>query len=187
MHLIGMGLLFVCIVITSQSHQKKHQSEDGAPQLNVMIPITLALMTTVVYSLNSVVCRYVVSRGTISAQQMIADCYLILTVVFSLVYLFSPHPYPLSTFLKVGGISILGALGAFLITEAVVYGKGGPAHALTEVQSLYVLILEVIILGKIPTMNQVVGFTFGFVGGACIAFESKKEAEKELQSEEKKE
>jgi hypothetical protein len=35
-------------------------------------------------------------------------------------------------------------------------------------------------------MKQVVGFTFGFVGGAFIAFESKKEAEKELQSEEKK-
>ena len=98
-----------------------------------MIPITLALLTTLIHSLNSVVGRYVVSSGTISAQQMIADCYLILSVIFSLVYLFSPHPYPLSTLLTVGGISVLGSLGAFLITEAVVYGKGGPAHALTEV------------------------------------------------------
>jgi drug/metabolite transporter (DMT)-like permease len=117
-----------------------------------MIPITLALMTTVVYSLNSVVGRYVVSKGTISAQQMMADCYIILTIVFATIFVLSPHPYPLITLLKVGGISILGALGAFLITEAVVYGKGGPAHALTEVQSLYVLILEVIVLGKIPSI-----------------------------------
>jgi len=151
-----------------------------------LIPITLALLTTVVYSLNSVVGRFVVSRGTISAQQMMADCYLLLTLVFSAVFVLSPHPYPLSTFLTVGAISIVGALGAFLITEAVVYGKGGPAHALTEVQSLYVLVLEVLILGKIPSMKQVIGFTFGFVGGACIAFESKKEAEKELETEEKK-
>jgi drug/metabolite transporter (DMT)-like permease len=151
-----------------------------------MIPITLALLTTVVYSLNSVVGRFVVSKGTISAQQMMADCYLLLTVVFATIFALSPHPYPLSILLTVGGISILGALGAFLITEAVVYGKGGPAHALTEVQSLYVLILEVVILGKIPSIKQVIGFTFGFVGGACIAFESKKEAEKELESEDKK-
>ena len=64
---------------------------------------------------------------------MMADCYLLLTIIFSVVFFFSPHPYPISTFMTVGGISILGALGAFLITEAVVYGKGGPAHALTEV------------------------------------------------------
>ena len=92
--------------------------------------------------------------------------------VFATVFVICENPYPLATVFQVGGISIIGATGTFLITEAVVYGKGGPAHALTEVQSLYVLVLEVLILGRIPNVMQIVGFSFGFIGGAFIAFES---------------
>jgi drug/metabolite transporter (DMT)-like permease len=108
---------------------------------------------------------------------MMADGYLILTVIFFTIFMSCENPFPASIIFAVGGISILGATAAFLITEAVVYGKAGPAHALTEVQSLYVLILEVLVLGKIPNTLQMIGFVFGFVGGAFIAFESKKEGE----------
>ncbi len=142
-----------------------------------MVPITLALCTTLIYASNSVVGRFVVSRGTVTAQQMMADGYLILTVVFFTIFMSCENPFPAKIIFAVGGISILGATAAFLITEAVVYGKAGPAHALTEVQSLYVLILEVVVLGKVPNVLQMVGFVFGFVGGAFIAFESKKDGE----------
>lgn len=119
----------------------------------MIIPITLALCTTLIYASNSVVGRFVVSNGTVTAQQMMADGYLILTVVFFTIFMFCENPFPLSIIFAVGGISILGATAAFLITEAVVYGKAGPAHALTEVQSLYVLILEVLVLGKVPNAS----------------------------------
>jgi hypothetical protein len=115
-----------------------------------MVPITLALCTTFIYATNSVVGRFVVSNGTVTAQQMMADGYLILTIVFFTIFMCCENPFPLSIIFSVGGISILGATAAFLITEAVVYGKAGPAHALTEVQSLYVLILEIVVLGNIP-------------------------------------
>ena len=42
---------------------------------------------------------------------------------------------------------------------------------------MYVLILEVVVLGKIPNKLQMIGFVFGFIGGAFIAFESKKDGE----------
>ena len=129
-----------------------------------MVPITLALCTTLIYATNSVVGRYVVSNGTVTAPQMMADAYLLLTVIFFTIFISCENPFPASVIFSVGGISILGATAAFLITEAVVYGKAGPAHALTEVQSLYVLILEVLVLGKIPNTLQMVGFVFGFIG-----------------------
>ena len=37
--------------------------------------------------------------------------------------------------------------------------------------------LEVLVLGKVPNASQMIGFVFGFVGGAFIAFESKKDGE----------
>ena len=151
-----------------------------------MVPITLALLNTIIYSLNSVVGRFVVSKGTISAQQLVADAYLILTVIFFIVFMSISNPYPISTILQVGGISCIGATGTFLITEAVVYGKGGPANALTEVQSLFVLILEVLIMEKIPGLWQMIGFAFGFIGGGFIAFESKRELKSAGRNSEKR-
>ena len=158
---------------------------DKAQHMNVMVPFILALCTALIHCLSSVAGRYFVSKGTLSAQQIVADSYAILSVVFFTIFINCTNPYPLSTILLIGGISIFSAVASFIFTEAIVYGKGGPAHALSEVQSLFVLILEILILGKFPNMMQIVGFSFGFVGGAFIAFESKREANLELNEEEK--
>lgn len=98
-----------------------------------MIPIVLALMATVFFSLSSIVMRYFVSRsnGTLTAQRLVADAYLILGLVLLGLFLaIKPEGYPTLPLVQVGVLSILSAFGSFLQTEAIVYGKGGPAQAL---------------------------------------------------------
>ena len=86
-----------------------------------------------------------------------------------------PNPYDAATLMEIGACSIIGTFGVYLINEAVVHGKAGPSQALTESQSLFLLLLEIIILGSIPNYLQVIGFTFGIIGGLFITFEAAKE------------
>ena len=95
-----------------------------------MIPITLALVNTLVYAISSVIGRYVIANSTgnrLTAQKMIADVYLILGIIFGSAFMMMKNPYSFTIVMTVGSISILGCIGSFLITEAIVYGKGGPA------------------------------------------------------------
>ena len=61
-----------------------------------------------------------------------------------------PNPYGWETILTIGGIQILGTFGNFLVNEAIVHGKAGPTSALCEIQSLWLLVLEIFVLSKIP-------------------------------------
>ena len=89
-------------------------------------------------------------------------------MIFSL-FLYFPKPYDIKSFLVVGGSSILGTLGSYAITEAVVYGKAGPSQALCEIQASFMLLLEVLIVGKVPNALQVLGFGFGIFAVLIIS------------------
>jgi hypothetical protein len=73
-----------------------------------------------------------------------------------------------------GLISIAGAIGNFLVNESIVHGKAGPTSALIEVQSLWLLALEIMFNlnkeRKGPSLSQLVGFALGAIGGSFIAF-----------------
>ncbi len=85
-----------------------------------------------------------------------------------------PKIIPFTTICIVGFISILGTVGTFAAGEAVVNGKAGPASALIEIQSLVLLMLEIIFMDKIPNIIQVIGFILGMMGGLFIAFQGVK-------------
>lgn len=87
-------------------------------------------------------------------------------------FIILPNPYSPWTILEIGLISIAGAFGNFLVNEAIVHGKAGPTSALCEVQSLWLLVLEIVILGKLPNYMQTIGFILGIIGGSFIAFGS---------------
>ena len=104
-----------------------------------------------------------------------ADSHTLQAFVLLVLFIILPNPYSIETILLIGACSIIGTGGVFLINEAVVHGKAGPSQALTESQSLFLLVLEITVLGKIPNYIQVIGFTFGVVGGLCIIFETVKQ------------
>lgn len=71
-------------------------------------------------------------------------------MVLVILFIVMPNPFDTMTIVEMGAISIAGAFGNFLVNEAIVHGKAGPTSALCEIQSLWLLALEVLILGKLP-------------------------------------
>lgn len=71
--------------------------------------------------------------------------------MFLILFLALPNPYEFIVIATIGLLSIAGIAGNFLVTESIVYGKGGPTSAMCEVQSLWLLALEIYYLNKIPS------------------------------------
>lgn len=86
---------------------------------------------------------------------------------------FFVQPYPMNCILTMilAGYSILGAF-LFLIA-AVLQGKGGLAIALTQTQSFFWLLLEMVFSFRIPSIYEGVSIAFGITGAAIITFAKK--------------
>lgn len=169
-HGLGMAMMLTCVVITGESYKVK-EGEDG-PQntLALLLPLALALLSALLITLSSIVSRYTVTHGGISSGQLMADSYMLKSIVVMVIYLCMDRPYSLATILSIGGVSFLSYLGVLLITEAVVHGKAGPSQALCEVQSPFLLALEILFIGKVPNYLQAIGFGVGVLGGLCIGW-----------------
>ena len=73
------------------------------------------MLATVLFSLSSVIGRYFVSKsnGTLTAQQLVADAYLILGLVLMAIFIYlKPSDYPIKPLIQVGLLSILSAIGS---------------------------------------------------------------------------
>ena len=81
---------------------------------------------------------------------MTADGFLMNSFALLLAFLSCSYQYTPELILQIGGISLISCLGFYALSEAVAFGKGGPSVALHEIQSLFVLILEIGFLHKIP-------------------------------------
>ncbi|TNV78815.1 hypothetical protein FGO68_gene5254 [Halteria grandinella] len=185
-HGVGMLFIFGCVYITSLS-ENREQSSNGA--VSVIIPVTLAITATLCFTASSTYSRFIINKakGKLSSSQLVADGYLVQSIImlslYFLQYLFlqPPPSHPtkntlevgsLRHFQVVGGISLFGTLGNYLLNEAIIHGRAGPSQALCEVQSIWMLFLEVAVLGKLPSRFQSVGFVLGIVGGVFIVCKS---------------
>ena len=136
-----------------------------------MVPIGIALSATAFFTLVNLISRYFILKGSITSKQQIADGFIIQGTIYVILLLALPKTISLFTFLAVGGLSLIGTIGNVLINEAIVHGKGGPASALGEIQSLVILVLEIFCKGQIPNNLQIAGFVLGLTGGLFIIFE----------------
>ncbi len=112
-----------------------------------------------------------------STQQVFADCFLFQGLVFMVLYLVTEFPYSSFVFWSVVLTSIVGFIGSYMMYEAVVYGKAAPSQAINGTQSLFTLILEIVILSIVPSTLEIIAFFIGLGGSLLIAFESKKDNE----------
>lgn len=61
-------------------------------------------------------------------------------------------PYTAAVFWCIGALSLIGITSILLVTMAVAYGKAAPSLALNDCSSLWTLLLEIVILEKLPTI-----------------------------------
>ena len=69
LHILGMIMIFSCIVVTSESNSygkgNIDRKDDG---LNIMIPICCALIATTAFTVTNFSSRYFTYKGTLSSQ-----------------------------------------------------------------------------------------------------------------------
>ena len=124
---------------------------------------------------NNITSRFIFRKSNLSSRQIAADSSMVQAIFFLMIFLVSPKPYNSVVFWFIAIGSLMGTIGVYLITEAVIHGKAGPTQALVECQTLWCLFLEVTILSKVPNTIQLVAFLFGIIGGLCIAQEKSAE------------
>ncbi|CDW74701.1 UNKNOWN [Stylonychia lemnae] len=176
-HIIGMIIIFAAIVITSLSQDTSHHNNsnsDDVEPMSIMVPIGLAALNTNMFVASNVFARFMQVKQILSSKQNTADCCLIQATIIAIIFVFMVDDLSARTFFGVSGASLLSSSAIFLLNEALVHGKAGPASALVEIQSAFLLLQEVIFLGKIPNHLQLIGFFLGLAGGSFIAFQKPK-------------
>ena len=66
-------------------------------------------------------------------------------------------------------LAAIGTLANYLVNYAIVHGKGGPASALSDCHTLWSLMLEIVFLGREPTLLMLMSFVCALTGGALIS------------------
>lgn len=150
LHIVGMFCIFACVAITGESNKEKADTTPG--NISILIPLVLAIVATLFYTCTNFVSRLFVQKCHISSGQLLADSCLVQAIVLLTVFLVRPNPYEFDIILSMALLSLVTVFGNVLVNESIVHGKAGPTSALCEVQSLWLLVLEVYFLGKIPTV-----------------------------------
>lgn len=56
-----------------------------------------------------------------------------------------------------------------LLNYTIAYGKAGPTQAALQTQSIFLLLLEIMFLAKLPTTLQTLGMALGITGALVMS------------------
>lgn len=65
-HILGMAFIFACVLVTGESNNDASKRPDA--KISVVIPLTLALLATVFFTLTNFLSRYFVEKGCMSSK-----------------------------------------------------------------------------------------------------------------------
>lgn len=88
---------------------------------------------------------------TMTSHKFIVDAIFIKGMLFLALFLVYDKPNTGSQFCVVAGLSFVSCLAILLTQQSMVHGKAGISQACIEVQSIWVLFLEVIVLHAVPS------------------------------------
>lgn len=126
-HYLAIGLMLgsVYLVSTSQSN------DAGESQLSILWPMLVALALSVIYSLNSLITRFVKYRK-IPSLQYSADSSLLTALIILTLFIreHSAQPYAFREAAPVVTASLFTVSSSLCLNMAMAHGKAGPAQAL---------------------------------------------------------
>ena len=65
-HILGMLFIFACVIVTGESNTE--QGDRAGSKISVLIPLSLALIATVFFTLTNFLSRYFVEKGCMTSQ-----------------------------------------------------------------------------------------------------------------------
>ena len=147
---------------------------EGFPVISIWVPIGLVVVNSVLHTSISVIGRYFLIKGAFPSFDFSMDSYILHSFGLMIAYIIYCQLYgALESELvwTVATGSIFCMSGFILYSEACVYGKAGPAQILMELQSVWQLILEIVLYSFIPGVTQICGMGIALFGSSLVAFE----------------
>lgn len=171
-HLIGMVLATASVILIAYSEESQLQN-DG--RLSVFVPIAYESIQIVFYTTNLVITRFALRNQNNSNLKYISSYLCIYgispcigfwyTVIYKEGYTSSDiAPMILASFLMI--------LGHICMNEATKYGKVGITQAIQQTQCIVQLILEVVVLNRVPKQMELGAIGLAIVGAMIISIGS---------------
>ena len=83
-----------------------------------------------------------------------------------------PHKFEIGEYLILALSGFLGAVGILFLNYALVISLSGPVFAISNSQTVILTVLDIVLLGQVPSVIEVVSALFGILGSCVIALHS---------------
>ena len=75
-----------------------------------------------------------------------------------------PHKFEIGEYLILALSGFLGAVGILFLNYALVIGLSGPVFAISNSQTIIMTILDIVLLGQVPSIIEIISALFGILG-----------------------
>eukprot|EP00347_Sterkiella_histriomuscorum_P023398 403334788 len=179
-HLMGMLCLIICVAFIAISKQLKLEDSEQYQQLlasgveitPLYVPIAFALFQCINFTLASLFLRIAIKHGYTTLQfsvdfHLTASIFFLLGFIYTQLYTDDPFTFGLCIYIIIAGVAITSALT--FLNFALKLGKGGLAIAISQTNSCFQLIFEMIFESRIPNIYEVIAIAFAVIGAMIIA------------------
>jgi drug/metabolite transporter (DMT)-like permease len=135
-HLIGMVSMVISTVLIAFSddvimtkYDIGHQDKNFLQEASKIIPISLAMLNCILFTINSLITRELAIRG-MPTQQITADVLFIYSALMGIALIYEHYwirPYLFIEIYPIALCTCIGTIGFILITFAFIHGKAGPS------------------------------------------------------------
>ncbi|CDW74495.1 UNKNOWN [Stylonychia lemnae] len=174
-HLIGMILIVICVFLIAISKSFTFSAPLIDDPLSTFVPILFALLQVTAMTISSVIIRksqengYDVIRFCIDQQIVTGGLFLLLFLHSH--YTFLEYTWTQLWFMQIAAIAF--TTSAIALNYSIKYGIGGIAVALSQLQNVFQLILEMLIEGRIPNYFEISAIICALTGSLIIALGKK--------------
>jgi drug/metabolite transporter (DMT)-like permease len=168
--------MIVCIAglsLGSSNENPKLATDGTSSGFNAFMAILLAILAPVSFSTGGLATRYVNEKTGFSPLELSAWSYiganiiLIIGLVFT--YEYGDHPFILSEYIVIVISGFIAAIGVVTMNFGLSMGLAGPVYALANIQVIIQTVLDVIFLGQIPNLIQIISAIIGVIAAVTIA------------------
>ena len=172
MCLIVLSVMIVSICKTMSLHHSITDTNYIAKsRWIILLPIAIVFINCILLTLASYIARESKKIGY-SALQFVADFSLIAGVIYLCGFFYQqfysqPFTISLTLYMMIAGLFL--TLAFVFLNAAILSGKGALAISITQTQSFFWLLLEILISLRVPHAYEIVAMGVGITGACIIA------------------
>lgn len=164
-------VLCTIIITLSGSAGTKGYEQAIAPTSPTWVPALFGLVTPMTFCSNGILTKHLTSdKVGFNPSRLSFNIYFLVNLVIMIIAIIYWQNYPFNKqlfYLGLGG-SIINTCGIVCIQNALSNGPAGPISALAATPSFFLVIIESIKYGKVPSTMEWIALVFGFYGAMVL-------------------